>query len=71
MDWLVTGAGPLVMSESVGSESMPYQADGIMETEEVEMPDLLPEMRFCWYGGNWWVNMYAPYVGQPRISILR
>lgn len=66
MDWLVTGAGPLVMSESVGSESMPYQADGIMETEEVEMPDLLPEMRFGWYGGNWWVNMYAPYVGQPR-----
>ena len=56
---------PSKVVRTVSGSSMPYQSDGIMETEEVEMKDRLAEMRTAYYYYDV-LHQVVPFIGGYR-----
>ena len=56
---------PSAVSRYVSGSSMPYQADGTMETLDIEMLDRLAEMRTSYYYHNS-MHQLVPFIGGYR-----
>ncbi len=56
---------PSATSRSISGSSMPYQADGTLETEVIEMLDRVAEMREAYYYGSD-LHQIVPFIGGYR-----